>query len=813
MRRVAVALACCLLLAGCSRLVRLEPLPLPTGAVAAPEQSLVYAADGSLIATLRFANRVNVERGDIPQVLVDAVLAAEDRRFYDHAGVDLRAVARAAVANQRAGQVVQGGSTLTQQLVKNRYFPDAAETLERKSAEARLALALERDATKDEILTDYLNTVYLGEGAYGIQAAARHYFGTDAAELTLPQAALLAGQIRSPERTAPREHPRAATAARRRVLDAMVAAGVLADDEAAAAAAAPLGVTRRPPAPTTRFPYFVEYVKRTLLADPTFGPDEAARARALFGGGLRIHTTIDPALQARAEAAARAHLSRRSDPEVAIAVVRPGDGRLLAAVGGRDFGRLQFDLATQAHRQPGSAFKTFALVAALRSGMRLDDLVDSGSAVLSRRGGRPPWQVASATSGLLPLDRATALSSNGVFARLAVRFGGPRIAEQAEAMGVVSRVGSNEAIALGGTAQGVTPLEMASAYATLANAGVHVPVTAVTRITDAAGREVWRPEVAPRIAMDPETAYLTTQALRRVVQSGTGTAARIGRPAAGKTGTSQDYRDAWFVGYTPQLAASVWVGYPRTERPMLGVRGVARVEGGTFPARIWSTFMAAALAGEPTRQFPYPDIAAVTVRIDPESGLLAAPWCGPGVKRTALPKELPVTTCPSPPPPPPSPEPEPSPEPPPTPAAEPSPKAQPKPRPSATPEPAPSEEPSGERQRDDATGDAARRDGDDAQRGGGDDDATAADGAADDNAGAAAGGSGEAGGEDDGDAANGGDEGGGDTDGDADDGGGDGGADEPDEPAPRRKPAPDGDDEESTADTTTQSAPRRREGD
>ncbi|MDP9405654.1 MAG: transglycosylase domain-containing protein, partial [Actinomycetota bacterium] len=232
MRRVPVALLCCLLLAGCSRLVRLEARPLPTAAVAAPEQSLVYAADGSVIATLRFANRVNVERNDIPPVVIDAVLAAEDRRFYEHAGVDLRAVARAAVANRRAGRVVQGGSTLTQQLVKNRYFPDAAETLERKSAEARLALALERDATKDEILTDYLNTVYFGDGAYGIQAAARHYVGTDAADLTLPQAALLAGLIRSPERTDPREHPAAAAAARQRVLDAMVATGAVGVDEA-----------------------------------------------------------------------------------------------------------------------------------------------------------------------------------------------------------------------------------------------------------------------------------------------------------------------------------------------------------------------------------------------------------------------------------------------------------------------------------------------------------------------------------------------------------------------------------------------------
>ncbi|MDQ3537816.1 MAG: transglycosylase domain-containing protein [Actinomycetota bacterium] len=636
--------------------VALRAKPAPNA-----EQTLVYAADGSVIATLRVQNRVIIGRDDVPQVLIDAVLGAEDRRFYRHDGIDLRAIARAAIANQRAGTVVQGGSTITQQLVKNRYFPDAPQTLRRKSVEVRLALRVERERSKDEILVDYLNTIYLGEGTYGVQAAARHYFGIDAAGLRLPQAALLAGLIRSPENYSPYGHPRAAHAARRRALAGMIATGAIGPRRARWAAGRSLGVRARSAPATTRYPYFVEYVKRVLLANPALGADEASRVRALYRGGLRIHTTIDPDLQAKAEAAASAHLPDGADPEVAIAVVRPGSGRVVAAVSGRNFRRLQFDLATQAHRQPGSAFKTFALVAALRGGMRLDDVVDSGSATLLGSDGHDPWSVSSTTVGQLPLDRALALSSNGAFARLAVELGGARIAEQARAMGVTSDIGSNDAIVLGGLRGGVTPLEMASAYATLANTGIHVPPTPITKVTDADGKLLWRPAADPRVAVDPENAYLTTEALQGVVESGTGQAAGLARPAAGKTGTTQGYRDAWFVGFTPQLAAAVWVGHPRP-RPMYGVRGVSRVEGGTFPARIWRSFMTAALADRPVRPFPYPSRLALTVRVDPASGLLVAPWCGPGVTLTALPKQLPTSQCPQPPPPPaPAPRPAPAP--------------------------------------------------------------------------------------------------------------------------------------------------------
>jgi membrane peptidoglycan carboxypeptidase len=643
-RIVPVLLCLCLLATGCGSFVRVEVQVGDVQPVEAPQQTLVYASDGSRIATLRFANRTLVDYDQLPQLLIDAVVAAEDRRFFDHDGVDLRAIVRAALANRRAGRIVQGGSTITQQLIKNRYFPKAEDTLERKATEAQLARELERAASKDEILIDYLNTVYLGTGAYGIQAAAQTYFGTDVAALDTTQAALLVGLMRAPESASPYQHPDRARAERRRVLDAMVAEGYLSRADAAAAARAPLGVIGPPAPPATRFPYFVEHVKRVLLRDPAFGPDEEARVRWLFGGGLRVYTTIDPALQEKAEAAAQSFWSGPDDPEVAIAVVEPGTGRLVAAVGGRDFASNQFDLATQARRQPGSVFKTFALVAALRDGMRPDDRIDSGSARLAI--GDDFWSVRSATSGLITLRDALVHSSNGAFARLALRVGGARIAEQARLMGVSAPLNTDPAVALGGLTHGVSPLDMASAYATLANGGVHIPPTVVTRVTDANGALVWQPPAERRVAVTAEVAWQTTQGLRAAIEEGTGRLARLDRPAAGKTGTVQQYRDAWFVGYTPQLSAAVWVGYPDAPRPLLNVHGVARVEGGTWPARIWRVFMEAAHEGQPVLEFDYPEHLEITVLVDPTTELLATPWCPLTEERRGLASDLPVQYCP-----------------------------------------------------------------------------------------------------------------------------------------------------------------------
>lgn len=638
----------------CSSLVEVRVAEIDLPAVAAPEASYVHAADGSLIATLRLADRDLVDAADVPQVLRDAMVAAEDRRFYEHDGVDVRAIARALLENQRAGEIVQGGSTITQQLVKNRYFPDPANTLERKATEAHLARRLEAQETKAEILLDYLNTIYFGDGAFGIGAAARRWFGVTPDALTLAQAALLAGLVRSPESASPATDPARALVERGRVLDVMVAEGMVTATEAAAAGASPLGVRPPPPAPQTRYPYFVEQVKRELLADPALGVSEDARVRRLFGGGLRIQTTLDPRVQAIVDEAA-AVLDLPGDPEVGVAVVEPSTGHVVATRGGRDFAARQFDLATQSRRSPGSTMKTFALVAALVDGHRLDDLYDSGSTTLQRGVDLEPWRVRSGTSGLITLADALADSSNGAFARLALDIGPQRISGTAQAMGVDADLGTQPAVVLGGVDEGVSPLDLASGYATLANGGVLAPTSTVAGITDRHGEPVAHTTEDPRAVVDPASAYLATSALAGVLEDGTGTAAALDRPAAGKTGTSQDYADAWFVGYTPELATAVWVGHPEAQRPLYDVHGVRRVEGGTWPARIWREVMSRALAGTPPKEFPFPERYARTVMVDPTSGGLATQWCPLSVPTTGLPAELPLHDCPlhGPPPPPP----------------------------------------------------------------------------------------------------------------------------------------------------------------
>ncbi len=633
---------CVLLATACGKLVRVEVQVADLKPVPTPAQSYVFAADGTRIATLRLANREKAKLRELPEVLLEAVVAAEDRRFYLHDGVDLRAIGRAALTNQRAGRVIEGGSTITQQLIKNRYFPDAPEDFGRKIGEAKLAYELESERSKDEILLDYLNTIYFGAGAYGVVAASRTYFGLPPRDLSLRQAALLAGLIRSPESASPYEHPRRARRVRNAVLRTMAEQRLIPRGKARKTARHALDVRPRPAPPQTRYPHFVEYVKRRLLSDPAFGINEKVRVRRLYGGGLRIHTTIDPRIQAVADQAAGGFTG--DDPEVGIAVVRPADGHLLALHGGRDFERLQYDLASQARRQPGSTFKTFALVAALRQGARLDDVYESSSATFDVGGGAA-WSVRSGTAGPLTLDRATALSSNGAFARLALELGGGRIADQARSMGITSEIGTNPAVVLGGLRRGVTALEMASAYGTLANGGVHTAPVAVTKVTDEDGRTLWRARDERTVVMDGATAWFTTKALQGVIERGTGAAARLDRPAAGKTGTVQEYRDAWFVGYTPQLSTAVWMGYPDAPRPLLGVRGVGQVTGGSWPARIWREVMQGAHAGRKVRRFPYPKHLAVTVEVDPVNDCLATEESEIVESRTGLSGELPVEEC------------------------------------------------------------------------------------------------------------------------------------------------------------------------
>lgn len=599
-----------------------EDLPrLRKGDLPRPDQTTkIYASDGSLLATL-FAeqNRQPLSINNIPWVVTQAVIDIEDERFWTHEGVDFKAVARAVRVNMASGQVLEGGSTIEQQYVRA-ILISREKTLKRKIREAMLAYRLGRVLSKSEILERYLNTVYFGQSAYGIEAAAVTYFGKHAGKLTLSQAALLAGLIKSPNRLSPHASPVEAKRRRNVVLRKMYALKHVKPEQFRAALAAPLGV-RSPRPPRSRTPYFTEYVKQQLI--------DKYGAGMVFRGGLRVRTTIDLRLQAVAERAWRAVLGRGSDPSVAIVAVDPRNGFIRAMVGGRGFVKSKYNLATQAHRQPGSAFKPFVLATALEEGMSPNKKIDSAPALIDLPNGGT-WNVGNATEGSggapMRLRDATVHSVNAVFARLVMDIGPEKVAATAGDLGIRTRLENNPAIALGGMRRGVTPLEMASAYGSFAQTGVNYEPVAVIQISNARGRVIDTAQPLGMSGVSAGTAYLVTDILRDVIGKGTGTQADIGRPAAGKTGTTQSYRDAWFVGYVPTLAAAVWVGYPGTERPMTNVRGIA-VKGGTFPAMIWARFMRRALAGRPVVAFRSAGRDLVKVKVCTESDLRATKYC------------------------------------------------------------------------------------------------------------------------------------------------------------------------------------------
>lgn len=555
------------------------------------ETSIVYAADGTVLAEwYDTEDRTVVPVESIPQHLKHATVAIEDKRFYQHGGVDFQAIMRALAVNSKAREVQQGGSTITQQTVKL-LFTDGKRTLTRKLEEALMALSLETRADKDEVLGVYLNTVYFGRGAYGVESAARRFFGVSTRELTLPQCALLAACVNSPTRYDPFVNPAPALERRNLVLREMRNQGYIDPEQAALAAAEPLGLkeeTESAAAPAFA-PYFIEYVRRDLL--------ERLGSERLYRGGLRIYTTLDPRAQRAAEEAARAALPSAEDPEVAVAAVRWRDGSVIAIVGGRDFAAEQFDLATQGRRQTGSAFKPFVLAAALEQGYALDSRWDA--APYSTPVKDEVWHVEnyenSITSGSFTLETATIWSINTVYARLIMAVGPDKVVDVARRMGITTPIDPDPAIALGGLKRGVSPLEMASAFGTIANGGVAIAPTGVARVTDVDGTLVYQPDQAGTQAISEATARTLSMVLGEVYSMGTGSGAQFGQWAAVKTGTAQSWRDAWLVGYSGDISTAVWVGYPKAQVPMENVHGI-RVTGGSFPAQVWKGFMQVACA-------------------------------------------------------------------------------------------------------------------------------------------------------------------------------------------------------------------------
>lgn len=621
LRLVAVLVAAGLLLSGLA-LAGLVPAGLAASAAARevggkadplgrllarpPTRSVLRAADGSVLAVLHGdQDRVVVPLSAVPTTVRMAVLAAEDARFYQHGALDLRGIARAAAVDLTSGRLREGGSSIAQQYVKNVVTGDR-RSLGRKLAEAVDAAELERSASKDWILGAYLNQVYFGEGVYGIATAAEHYFATPVGRLSLAQAAALAGTIASPERFRPTAG-RAALTRRNLVLDRMAAAGFASRARVAAARRRPLWPRVRPE--PHRFPYVVDAVTRTLLGDhaldAALGPaGSAARRRAVFEGGLRVTTTLRPADQRLAETAVRDRLTGVG-VETALASVDPASGAVVAMVGGRDFARSQVNLATGEGGggfPPGSSFKVFYLVAALEEGLPPSTSFDTASPVTVTAPACPAGYTVHnaepAAVGRLDLRRATAESVNTYFAQLMVRVGTPAAISAARRMGITSPLHDYCSLVLG--TENLTPLELASAFATLASGGIHCRPAIIARITGPTGRVLFDGRPACRRVLDPRVAATAVGILRGVVgPGGTGFRAAIGRPLAGKTGTTSSFADAWFTGFTPRLATSVWVGDARAQVPMRHLFGGGPVYGGTFPALIFHDYMAAVLQGQP----------------------------------------------------------------------------------------------------------------------------------------------------------------------------------------------------------------------
>jgi penicillin-binding protein 1A len=598
-RRLLALLAVLLVLAGLSftfglvRAVASEIPALDPAAQHSDVDTVVYASNGrTVLAVLRGdESRVLVETEDIAPILRQAIVSVEDQRFFDHNGIDLRGIGRALWADVRHQSIVEGGSTITQQFVKNAYIRNE-KTLARKVREAALAWQLEQRWSKDRILTAYLNTIYFGNGAYGIQQASRAYFGKSAKDLTLPEAALLAGIPSNPTIYDPVTKPRKAEGRRRQVLALMLEQGKITrrDFERADAAPLPRPEDVRLPGTRGKAPYFVNYVKDQLV--DRFG------AGRVFGGGLRVTTTIDISLQEQARTAIESVLGNPDGPAAALVAIDPRTGAVKAMFGGRNFHKSQFNLAAQAERQPGSAFKPIVLATAMREG--ISPLTEIESKKVSIDAGDRVWNVTNYDNtylGRVSLARAMVPSDNSVYAQLTDLVGPKAIVETAHALGIGSPLNAYFSIGLGSLA--VNPLEMARAYATLANDGRRIDgsltgdrprvVEHVERIRT--GRV---DENVPQLTrvLDEGQGDVITEILEDVVQFGTGRRAAIaGREVAGKTGTTDNYADAWFVGYTPELVVAVWVGYPDRLRPMLTEFRGEPVTGGTLPALIWREFV------------------------------------------------------------------------------------------------------------------------------------------------------------------------------------------------------------------------------
>jgi penicillin-binding protein 1A len=550
--------------------------------------SVVYAADGSRLGFIQSDTlRRVVPWSDIPVDLRRATVAIEDERFYKHGGVDLNAIVRAGIKNLESGDTVQGGSTITQQLVRALYIKDPKRNFARKIREAKLASELEEKHTKTWILHNYLNSVPYGtvngRTSVGAEAAAVTFFDKHASKLKLHEAALLAGLPQAPSQYNPFRNPQAAIERRNEVLEQMLENGYITRDEYENAASKDLGLKQGRRYVQRREPYFFDYVVEKLI--------ERYGVGVVRAGGLRIHTTINPKMQDVARDAINAYYGDPAGPSSAIVAVDPSNGKIRAMASSGTYGERRFNLAAQGHRQPGSAFKTFVLTAAVLKGVDPDSTSYTSKPLNINDPKYGPWEVrtfGNSYSGTVSLTRATLASDNTVYAQLILDIGPDAVCKTARLLGITTKLDCYPAEGLGGLTRGVTTLEMAGAYATLASGGVRHRPTGIERVVFPDGKSENLARSEGKRVMTDGQADEVTGILEMNIQSGTGTAADIGCPAAGKTGTTDEAKDAWFVGYTPRLSAAVWVGYPDAGVAMPGAQG------GTYAAPVWHAFMSPA---------------------------------------------------------------------------------------------------------------------------------------------------------------------------------------------------------------------------
>lgn len=589
--------------------------------------SEVYDRNGRLIGNLFYYRRIWTPITKIPQNVQNAVVSIEDVRYYEHNGIDLKGMTRALINDLIPGGPMEGGSTITQQLAKI-VLLSSERTIGRKIQDISYALEIEKTYTKKEILEFYLNSIYLAHGNVGVEAASRYYFGKSVSALNLAQSAMLAGIIRSPEYYSPFKNPKRAKERRNLVLKKMLEHKYITTVQYKQAVSQNLG-TVLPSETASVGAYFLDYVHRFLVKEGKFTAEE------LRYGGYKIYTTLDLSMQREAERSMNVipRYTAKTQPQAALITLDPQNGHILAMVGGRNYGQSQLNRSVTAHRQPGSAIKPIVYATALENGFTAASIFVDKELSITLPDGKQwkPENYDHKFQGKMTLREALRQSVNTVAIQLLQAVGVDKVFNQARRMGLTSLVenGANHdknlaPLALGGLTKGVTPLELATAYTALANQGLLSKPMVVLRVEDGRGQVLKEFQAEePKPVLSPQTAYIMTSMMKDVVELGTGLRARIpGRPVAGKTGTSSDYTNAWFVGYTPDLLTAVWLGNDRQEQPMVYKEGSV---GSSVAAEVWGIYMSRITANRPVADFSEPE-GIVWANVNPDTGQVVPDW-------------------------------------------------------------------------------------------------------------------------------------------------------------------------------------------